>query len=88
LCVVGVDPFAVRLLLIRERVSDEGIDVLGFLSQDELTAELLGAQPAEARQLARRYWLLDYPQMADNYRSGGCAPGGTMDEHLATAPWT
>jgi phosphatidylinositol alpha-mannosyltransferase len=37
----GADPLAVRLLLTRERVPDEGIDVLGFLSQDELTAELL-----------------------------------------------
>jgi phosphatidyl-myo-inositol alpha-mannosyltransferase len=38
--IAGADPLAVRLLLTRERVSDEGIDVLGFLSQDELTAEL------------------------------------------------
>jgi phosphatidylinositol alpha-mannosyltransferase len=42
--VVGADPLAVRLLLTRERVSDEGIDVLGFLSQDELTFELLRAK--------------------------------------------
>ena len=39
--VVGADPLAVRLLLSRNRVSDEGIDVLGFLSQEDLTAELL-----------------------------------------------
>jgi phosphatidylinositol alpha-mannosyltransferase len=39
--VVGADPLAVRLLLSRNRVSDEGIDLLGFLSQDDLTAELL-----------------------------------------------
>ena len=38
---VGADPLAVRLLLSRNRVSDEGIDVLGFLSQEDLTAELL-----------------------------------------------
>jgi phosphatidyl-myo-inositol alpha-mannosyltransferase len=42
--VVGADPLAVRLLLVRERVSDEGIDVLGFLEQGELTAELLAAK--------------------------------------------
>ena len=39
--IAGADPLAVRLLLARERVSDDGIDVLGFLSQDDLTAELL-----------------------------------------------
>jgi phosphatidyl-myo-inositol alpha-mannosyltransferase len=42
--IVGADPLAVRLLLTRERISEEGIDVLGFLSQDELTAELLRAK--------------------------------------------
>jgi phosphatidylinositol alpha-mannosyltransferase len=39
--IAGADPLAVRLLLARERVSDDGIDVLGFLSQEDLTAELL-----------------------------------------------
>ena len=42
--IVGADPLAVRLLLARERVSDEGIDVLGFVSQDALTEELLRAK--------------------------------------------
>jgi phosphatidylinositol alpha-mannosyltransferase len=42
--VVGADPLAVRLLLTRERIQDDGIDVLGFLSQEELTAELLAAK--------------------------------------------
>jgi phosphatidyl-myo-inositol alpha-mannosyltransferase len=41
---VGADPLAVRLLLTRERISDESIDVLGFLSQDDLTSELLRAK--------------------------------------------
>jgi len=44
LAVVGADPLAVRLLLARLRVSDEGIDVHGFLSQDDLTAELAAAK--------------------------------------------
>ena len=39
--VVGADPLAVRLLLSRHRIPEEGIDVLGFLSQEDLTAELL-----------------------------------------------
>jgi len=42
--IVGADPLAVRLLLTRERIPEEGIDVLGFLPQDELTTELLRAK--------------------------------------------
>jgi phosphatidylinositol alpha-mannosyltransferase len=49
--VAGADPLAVRLLLSRLRISDEGIDVLGFLTQDELTAELLSAKVLVAPSL-------------------------------------
>jgi phosphatidylinositol alpha-mannosyltransferase len=49
--VAGADPLAVRLLLARERVSDDGIDILGFLTQDELTAELLRAKALVAPSL-------------------------------------
>jgi phosphatidylinositol alpha-mannosyltransferase len=42
--VIGSDPLAVRLLLSRLRVSEDGIDVLGFLSQEHLTEELLAAK--------------------------------------------
>jgi phosphatidylinositol alpha-mannosyltransferase len=49
--VAGADPLAVRLLLSRLRVRDEGIDVLGFLSQDDLTAELLSAKALVAPSL-------------------------------------
>ncbi|MEI7760011.1 MAG: glycosyltransferase family 4 protein [Thermoleophilia bacterium] len=38
--ICGSDPLAVRLLLTRLRIPDEGIDILGFLSQEELTALL------------------------------------------------
>ncbi len=38
--VCGSDPLAVRLLLTRLRVPDEGIDILGFLPQEALTALL------------------------------------------------
>jgi phosphatidylinositol alpha-mannosyltransferase len=37
LVVAGADPLAVRLLLTRLGVSDDGIDVVGFLRQDGLT---------------------------------------------------
>ncbi len=40
----GADPLAVRLVLARQRVSDDGIDVLGLLSQARLTEELLSAK--------------------------------------------
>jgi phosphatidylinositol alpha-mannosyltransferase len=49
--IAGADPLAVRLLLTRERVPDEGIDILGFLSQEELTAELSRAKALVAPSL-------------------------------------
>jgi phosphatidyl-myo-inositol alpha-mannosyltransferase len=48
---IGADPLAVRLLLARERIPDDGIDVLGFLSQAELTEELLAAKALAAPSL-------------------------------------
>jgi phosphatidyl-myo-inositol alpha-mannosyltransferase len=44
LTVAGADPLAVRLLLTRLRVHDDGLDVVGFLSQEELTRTLLGGK--------------------------------------------
>jgi phosphatidylinositol alpha-mannosyltransferase len=44
LTLAGADPLAVRLLLARLRVPDDGVDVVGFLSQDELTRTLLSAK--------------------------------------------
>ena len=35
--IAGADPLAVRLLLTRLRVPDDGINICGFLSQDDLT---------------------------------------------------
>ena len=48
---VGADPLAVRLVLTRERVPDDGIDVLGALSNDDLTDELLRAKVQVASSL-------------------------------------
>jgi phosphatidylinositol alpha-mannosyltransferase len=53
LTVAGADPLAVRLLLSRLRLSDEGIDVVGFLSQDELTETLLGAKALVAPSIGQ-----------------------------------
>ena len=41
---IGADPLAVRLLLSRLRVSDDGIDVLGWVSDEQRTAELSAAK--------------------------------------------
>jgi hypothetical protein len=58
------------------------------MQRDAWTARLLGASPGEASRLARTYWLVDYPRMPEDYRSGDCGPGKGLDEHLAEAPWT
>jgi phosphatidylinositol alpha-mannosyltransferase len=41
---VGADPLSVRLLQARERFSSEGVDVLGPISDERLTEELLTAK--------------------------------------------
>jgi phosphatidylinositol alpha-mannosyltransferase len=48
---VGADPLAVRLIMSREKVPDEGIDILGVLSDDALTDELLAAKTLVASSL-------------------------------------
>jgi phosphatidylinositol alpha-mannosyltransferase len=53
LTVAGADPLAVRLLLTRLRVPDDGIDVVGFLRQDELTEALLSAKALIAPSLGQ-----------------------------------
>jgi phosphatidylinositol alpha-mannosyltransferase len=42
--VCGADPLRVKLLINRLRIDDDGIDVLGFLPQEEYTQELLAAK--------------------------------------------
>ncbi len=53
LTVAGADPLAVRLLLTRLRVPDDGIDVVGFLSQDALTETLLRSKALLAPSLGQ-----------------------------------
>ena len=53
LTVAGADPLAVRLVLTRLRVSDDGIDVVGFLSQEELTRTLLGVKAVLAPSIGQ-----------------------------------
>ena len=49
--ICGADPLRVRLLMTRLRVSDDGIDVLGFLPQEQFTEELLAAKALVAPSL-------------------------------------
>ena len=48
---VGADPLMVRLALTRLGLDDDGIDPLGFLSQEALTEELLRAKALVAPSL-------------------------------------
>jgi len=57
------------------------------VQRDALTAQGLGATPEQARALAVKYWTQVYPRMPDDYITGACSPGGTLDEHLVSAPW-
>jgi hypothetical protein len=68
-------------------LTNEAAAECAALQRDETTAQLLGATAAEARSLARDYWLTVYPDMPSDYRDGGCVPGGPADERLDTAPW-
>ncbi|MDM7832530.1 hypothetical protein [Cellulomonas edaphi] len=56
------------------------------VQRDAAMAVALGASAAQGRALAQEYWSTVYPAMPADYR-GGCGPGGTYDERLATAPW-
>jgi phosphatidyl-myo-inositol alpha-mannosyltransferase len=49
--VCGADPLRVRLLMTRLRVPEDGIEVLGFLPQEQFTGELLAAKALIAPSL-------------------------------------
>ena len=49
--VIGADPLRVRLLMTRLRISDDGVEVLGFLDQERFTEELLAAKALVAPSL-------------------------------------
>jgi hypothetical protein len=68
-------------------ITDEAQAECAAVQRDAQTAELLGASQSAALALARIYWITDYPQMPDGYRTADCAPGGSLDEHLPHPPW-
>ena len=92
LTVAGADPLAVRLLLSRLRVSDEGLDVVGFLSQDELTATLLRSKALVAPSIGQesfgmvltRAFACALPAVASDIP--GYREVLTQDAALAVAP--
>jgi phosphatidylinositol alpha-mannosyltransferase len=49
--ILGADPLQVRLLLTRLRLPDAGIDALGYVQEDERTAELQAAKVFAAPSL-------------------------------------
>jgi phosphatidyl-myo-inositol alpha-mannosyltransferase len=51
--VVGADPLSVRWLLRRERLGADGVDLLGSVSEEALTEELLSAKALCAPSLGR-----------------------------------
>jgi phosphatidyl-myo-inositol alpha-mannosyltransferase len=51
--VVGADPLSVRWLLRRERLGQAGVDLLGSVSEEALTEELLSAKALCAPSLGR-----------------------------------
>jgi hypothetical protein len=68
-------------------VKSESLTECKAVQRDAQMARLLGASDAEAKALAWIYWRTIYPQMPDDYRDAGCAPGGALDEALPTSPW-
>jgi hypothetical protein len=68
--------------------TDEAIAECRAVQRDAAMARRLGADAADARALAARYWREIYPAMPDNYRTGQCAPGAALDEQLPDAPWS
>jgi hypothetical protein len=68
-------------------ITNEARAECAAVQRDARMAELLGADPAEAHELARAYWVSVYPRMADDYVSGDCHAGGRLDERLPDPPW-
>ncbi len=57
------------------------------VQRNAYTARLLGADDAHAKEVARIYWRLIYPEMPSGYRTTECRAGGKLDEGLSDAPW-
>ena len=58
---------------------DEGVAECWAMQSDAEAAELLGADPEDARALADAYYREHFPFMHPAYRHGGCTDGGGLD---------
>jgi hypothetical protein len=67
---------------------NEALAECAAVQRDARTAVLLGATPAQGAALATTYWRQVYDDLAPDYRTADCAPGGRLDEHLDSPPWT
>ncbi len=67
--------------------TNEAVTECEAIQRDALTARMLGASERQAAGIARIYWQIVYPDMPEEYRTGDCVRGGTLDEGLGTAPW-
>lgn len=68
-------------------ITNEAMTECAAVQRDAAMARVLGATPAQAALLARRYWHEVYPQLSDDYRSAQCRAGGEMDERKSDPPW-
>lgn len=68
-------------------VTSESLAECRSLQATERTARLLGATPAQARDLAVRYATEVYPRLPEAYQSPDCRDGGPLDEHPDDARW-
>ncbi|MGD0166782.1 MAG: glycosyltransferase family 4 protein [Gaiellaceae bacterium] len=50
--VIGADPLSVRLLMTRHRLREDGLELPGFLSEEQLTAEISSAKMLVAPSLS------------------------------------
>lgn len=69
-------------------ITDEAAAECAAVQRDARLARLLGASASAAATLAKMYWQSVYPYMPGDYRSAECRSGGSLDEHLAEAPWS
>lgn len=60
-------------------VREEAVAECIAVQINHFVAEKLGATPAQARELQRRYYLLYYPRQRDYYISYECREGGDLD---------
>jgi hypothetical protein len=68
-------------------ITSEAIAECYATQHDTQMAEIMGASPQAAHEIAVRYWKTVYPNMPDGYTSGECRAGGELDLQLADPPW-